>query len=112
MRVVLDSNILLVALGKRSRYRPIWTAFINESYDLILSEEVLHEYEEILQLYSGPGISDLVMEVFAEAANVLYKNVYYKWAAIKADDDDISFWISRLQAMPTLLSLTMLILIF
>jgi hypothetical protein len=27
MKVVLDSNVLLVALGKRSRYKPIWNAF-------------------------------------------------------------------------------------
>ncbi|OOQ59704.1 putative toxin-antitoxin system toxin component, PIN family [Mucilaginibacter pedocola] len=92
MRVVLDSNILLVALGKRSRYRPIWTDFLSEAYELVISEEVLHEYEEILQLYSAPGVSDLVMEVFVEATNILYQKVYYQWEAIKSDPDDNKFF--------------------
>lgn len=43
MKVVLDSNVLLVAIGKRSRFRPIWEAFINGKYQIILSEEIIHE---------------------------------------------------------------------
>lgn len=27
MKIVLDTNILLVAFGKRNRYKPIWQAF-------------------------------------------------------------------------------------
>ena len=44
MRVVLDSNILLVAIGKKSKYKPIWTAFIDGKYQLIVSDDVVYEY--------------------------------------------------------------------
>jgi len=63
MKIVLDSNILLVVIGKRSRYRPIWTSFIDGEYDLIVSEDVIFEYEEILQQHSAPGIDSVVMEI-------------------------------------------------
>ncbi|MBC7887708.1 MAG: putative toxin-antitoxin system toxin component, PIN family [Ferruginibacter sp.] len=92
MRVVLDSNILLVAIGKRSRYRPIWEAFINGKYKLILSEDILHEYEEILLEHAAPNAAELVMEIFLESPDIIYKRVFYYWNAIKQDTDDNKFF--------------------
>jgi putative PIN family toxin of toxin-antitoxin system len=92
MRIVLDSNILLVAIGKKSAYRPIWTAFLNETYDIVVSEDVLYEYEEILQQHSAPGAAELIMNIFIEAPNVLNQKVYYNWNAIKQDPDDNKFF--------------------
>jgi len=92
MKIVLDSNILLVVIGKRSRYRPIWTSFIDGEYDLIVSEDVIFEYEEILQQHSAPGIDSVVMEIFVEAPNVRYQQVYYSWNAVKSDPDDNKFF--------------------
>jgi hypothetical protein len=37
MRVITDSNILLVAIGKNSRFRPVWTAFINGKFEIELT---------------------------------------------------------------------------
>lgn len=57
MKIVLDSNVLLVAIGKKSKYRPIWDAFIEGKYQLILSEDILHEYEEILLQHTNQKIT-------------------------------------------------------
>lgn len=92
MRIVLDSNILLVAIGKTSRYRPIWKAFINGRYDLIVSDEIIFEYEEILQQRASRGASEIVMDIFIESSNVVYQQVYYSWNAIKQDPDDNKFF--------------------
>jgi len=92
MRIVLDSNILLVAIGKTSRYRPIWKAFINGRYDLIVSDEIIFEYEEILQQRASPGASEIVMDIFIESSNVVYQQIYYSWNAIKQDPDDNKFF--------------------
>lgn len=92
MKVVLDSNILLVAIGKRSNYRDIWNSFINGKYDLIVSDEILYEYEEILQQRSAPGIAAILSELFIEAPNIIYQQVYYSWSAIKKDPDDNKFF--------------------
>jgi putative PIN family toxin of toxin-antitoxin system len=92
MKVVLDSNVLLVALGKRSKYRPIWDAFIVGQYQLIISEDVIHEYEEILHQHSAFGVAELVMEIFVESPDVIHQNIYYLWNAITEDPDDNKFF--------------------
>ena len=92
MKVVLDSNVLLVAIGKRSKYQPIWQAFLNGKYSLIISEEIIHEYEEILRKYSAPGAAEIVIEIFIESPNIIFKRIHYTWNAIIADPDDNKFF--------------------
>jgi putative PIN family toxin of toxin-antitoxin system len=92
MKIVLDSNVLISALGKRSKYRPIWDAFTEGYYQLIVSEDILKEYEEIMQEHSAPGAAEIVMEIFIESPDVITQKVYYNWNAILADPDDNKFF--------------------
>ena len=92
MKVVLDSNVLLVAIGRKSRFRPMWDKFIEGQYQLIVSEEVLHEYEEILKQRAAPGAAELVLEILVESPDVIYTRVYYSWNAITQDPDDNKFF--------------------
>ncbi len=92
MKVVLDSNVLLVALGKRSNYRPIWEAFVEGKFKLIVSDDIIYEYQEVLQNHSAPGVADLVIEIFVESIEVIYQQVYYSWNVIKQDPDDNKFF--------------------
>src|ERR1700739_891204 len=92
MKVVLDSNVLLVPLGKRSKYRPIWNAFIEGKIQLIISDEVVFEYTEILQQFSAPGLAEIILEIFVESPDVIFQQVYYNWNAIEADPDDNKFF--------------------
>ncbi len=92
MKVVLDSNVLLAAIGKRSTYKPIWSAFIEGKYQLIISEDIIHEYEEILKAYSAPGAAEIVLETFIESPDIIFKRIYYSWNAIKVDPDDNKFF--------------------
>ncbi|MEO6454312.1 MAG: putative toxin-antitoxin system toxin component, PIN family [Ginsengibacter sp.] len=92
MKIVLDTNLLIIAIGIRSRYRPIWQAFIEGKYQLIISEEIIHEYEEILLERSARGASEIVMQVFAESPDIIYKRIHYTWKAITSDPDDNKFF--------------------
>ncbi|HRP32867.1 MAG TPA: putative toxin-antitoxin system toxin component, PIN family [Agriterribacter sp.] len=92
MKVVIDSNVLLVAVGKSSRFRPIWQAFMNGDYQIVISEEIIHEYEEILKEHSAPGVAALVMEILSVSPDVIYKRIYYAWNMIKSDADDNKFF--------------------
>jgi putative PIN family toxin of toxin-antitoxin system len=92
MRVVLDSNVLLVAIGKRSRYKPIWDAFIEGKYQIVLSEEVVHEYDEILNEHAAPGAAPIVLETFLESPDIIFKRIFYCWNAITRDPDDNKFF--------------------
>ncbi|MFB9843754.1 PIN domain-containing protein [Mucilaginibacter ginsenosidivorans] len=94
----MDSNILLVVIGRKSRFKPIWDAFIEGRYRLIISDEITYEYEEVLQQHSAPGVSAIVMEVFIESPDVIFQHVYYNWNAIKADPDDDKFFDAAVAA--------------
>jgi putative PIN family toxin of toxin-antitoxin system len=92
MKIVLDSNILLVSIGRRSQFRPIWTAFISGKFTLIVSDDIIYEYEEILQRRASPGIAKVVMDTLIESPKVIYQQIYYSWNAIRRDPDDNKFF--------------------
>lgn len=48
MRVVLDTNVLLVSIGRRSPFRPIFDALLQQRLMLVVSTGILLGYEEIL----------------------------------------------------------------
>ena len=45
-RVILDTNILLVAISKRTVYHVIWQAFQNDEFELWVTTDILDEYAE------------------------------------------------------------------
>ena len=91
MRIVLDSNVLISALGKQSFYRPIWASFLSGKFKLLISDEVAYEYEEVIQLNSAKGAAVIVMEILIESQDVINQKVYYSWNVIKKDPDDNKF---------------------
>lgn len=44
MVVVLDTNVLLISIPKRSEYRPILDALIKGEFKLVISNDILSEY--------------------------------------------------------------------
>jgi predicted nucleic acid-binding protein len=50
MTVVIDCNIFVVCLTSRSPYHFIYRALIEGKFDLPISQDIMLEYEEIIQL--------------------------------------------------------------
>ncbi len=48
MKVVLDTNILVVSIPLHTRYYPIFDAFLNGHFSLCVTTDILAEYAEIL----------------------------------------------------------------
>jgi len=91
MKVVLDTNILLISLPTRSLYHKIIQAFNNRQFDLIITTPIFLEYEEILSEKANPLIANIVLGAFLEAPNVIAVTDYYYWELIHADPDDNKF---------------------
>ena len=89
--IVLDTNCLLQALGAHSRYRKVWTDFLEEKYTLCVSNEIMHEYEEILKQRSSPTASNIFMAVMNYARNVVTKDPFFRFGIITKDPDDNKF---------------------
>lgn len=98
MKVVLDSNVLLVAVGRRSRYRPLWQFFLQGRYELITTDEILNEYEEILDEHGAPGSAEAVLGILKESTDVDHHSIFYHWNAIPFDSDDNKFFDAAVAA--------------
>lgn len=91
LRVVVDTNCLLQMLGATSPYRVLWLALLREEYVLCVSNDVVHEYEEILRQKASPLAARLFMQVLARSANVVSKDPYFRFGLITADPNDNKF---------------------
>lgn len=91
MKVVVDTNILVSSISKKSSLRWVFNAFINEKFTLCVTTEILAEYEEILQRFFGNELASIVLQIIENAVNVEFVTTYYAWMLIKSDPDDNKF---------------------
>ncbi|MFK7983264.1 MAG: putative toxin-antitoxin system toxin component, PIN family [Saprospiraceae bacterium] len=91
MRIVLDTNSILVTLSKKSPYRPIFDAIIDNKLTLLVSNEILMEYAEIIEKRASIIVSTNVTEFLVQAKSVEKIEIYYKWHLIEKDVDDNKF---------------------
>ncbi|MDB5236746.1 MAG: putative toxin-antitoxin system toxin component, family [Hymenobacter sp.] len=91
MRVVLDTNVLLVSIGRRSPFRPIFDALLREQLTLVVSTGILLEYEEILAQRNGAAVAHNVLEALSNLRNVSRHEVRYNWHLPFIDPDDQKF---------------------
>jgi putative PIN family toxin of toxin-antitoxin system len=91
MKIILDTNVLLVSLPSHSKYYPIFQALQNKVYDLYLSNEILTEYEEIISLNLGLNRTDLKLQELLNLSNVHHIEPFYNWQLIENDADDNKF---------------------
>lgn len=88
MRVVIDCNILVACLSTRSPYHNIYTSLVSGKFELVVSQDILFEYEEIIQLKYGVSTAEGFMSLLALLPNVQIVHPFYKWNLISADPDD------------------------
>ena len=79
MKIVLDTNCLLVVLPQNSQYRCLWDAFRQRKYTLCYSTEMLHEYEELLFRFYSSNFANLTIEMLLKSPNIIQIIPYYKW---------------------------------
>jgi putative PIN family toxin of toxin-antitoxin system len=91
MKVVLDTNVLLVSIPRRSPYRAIFDALLTNSLSIIVSNEILTEYEEIIALKANEIVAQNILEMLVSLPNVFKTEIYYRWNLITHDADDNKF---------------------
>ena len=88
MRIVLDTNCLLVSVQEYSEYFWLWQAFQNKKFVLCYTDEILNEYQEILSQYYSDTLAKYVVDAILNASHAEPITVYYNWRLITADLDD------------------------
>ena len=87
MRVVLDTNILLVCISARSRLHWIFRALLNAEFTLCVTTEILAEYAEIIAQEMGQLTSESVLGVLENLPNVVF-TTYYRFNLLTDEDDN------------------------
>ena len=91
MKIVLDTNILLVSIAKKSPYRIIFDALLSDKFELIISNEIVSEYTEIITQKTNNIVATNICEMLLSLSNVKKQEVFYKWNLIEIDKDDNKF---------------------
>src|SRR5690606_1393278 len=90
-RLVLDTNIFLVSLAVHSKYHWIYKALVNKKFDLVVSNEILTEYQEQISNRYGLGYTDASLDYLLMLPNVILTNPAFFWQLVENDKDDNKF---------------------
>ncbi len=88
MTVVIDCNVLVMCLTSRSPWHIIYQSLIAGKFNLAVNDEIILEYEEIIQTKYGISTANAFIALLKELFNVHYITAYYKWNLIHVDPDD------------------------
>ena len=91
MRIVIDTNILLACIGRKSPYNLIFQKIIKKEIFLCISNSILEEYEEILERRTSHDVATNIIKTFLKLENVLRFDPRYNWDLIEYDPDDDKF---------------------
>ncbi len=91
LKIVLDTNILLVSISSRSLYHWIFKKLFNGEFDLYVTTEILMEYEEIIASKYNENVAKNVLRALLKLPNVHKQFIYYRWNLINVDPDDNKF---------------------
>jgi uncharacterized protein len=90
-KIILDTNVLLVSLAPQSPYFLIFEALIEEKFELVIHNEIISEYEEVISKRYNSAIVNDVLEMVLHLDNTIRQDIYFKWNLIQKDPDDNKF---------------------
>lgn len=89
--VVIDTNCLLASIPPKNDHYWLYNSFESEAFIWAISNEVLTEYEEQLQLKYSLNTANIVTSILLLAPNTILNEPYFKWQLIEKDTDDNKF---------------------
>ena len=89
--VVLDTNCLVQMLSVHSPYRPAWQAFREGKYELCVTNEILEEYQEILERVANEAVAYNVVNAIVRSPFTRFYTSHFSFRLIEQDPDDNKF---------------------
>ena len=87
----MDTNVLLVSIPRNSNYRIIFDSFLSKQFTIVVSNDILSEYAEIIAQKANETVSTNIIEMLLSAENVEKQDIFFKWQLIEIDKDDNKF---------------------
>lgn len=91
LKVVVDTNVLLISISSRSQYHWLFQGLLKNEFQIVVTNEILTEYEEIISNKYSPAVAQNVIRTLLMLPNVSKIDVFYRWYLITSDVDDNKF---------------------
>lgn len=91
VKIVLDTNVFIACIGKVSPYRWIFDGILAGRFTLCISNDILLEYQEVLERKTTPEIAENITNFLAIYPFVEQTEIFYHWQLIQEDPDDNKF---------------------
>lgn len=92
MKVVLDTNCLLLIVSKKGSFYAVFEKIKSGDIQLVVTNEIINEYEEILgKIFSFDAAEYIIKALLNHPKTILINNIYYQWKLIHIDEDDNKF---------------------
>ncbi len=91
-RIILDTNCLLVCVPKQSPFRWVYDKILSGETELVITTEILLEYEEQLTRFYSAEYAEIIIKVLVNLPNVVKVNpISFNWLLIHQNPDDDKF---------------------
>lgn len=91
MKIVLDTNVLLVSVSSKSPHHWIFRSILSGTLVLCVTYEILLEYHEKIEEHMGAEVAQTVMAALLNSPFVIEFTRYYYFNLITRDEDDNKF---------------------
>ena len=89
--VVLDTNCLVQMLSVHSPYRAAWQAFRDGKYELCVTNEIVEEYEEIIERVANVAVAHNIVNAIIRSPFTRFLTPHFRFRLIEQDPDDNKF---------------------
>jgi putative PIN family toxin of toxin-antitoxin system len=90
-RIVIDTNVFIAIIAKRSPYRWIFDKIISGEYILCVTHDIVYEYREVLAEKTSTTVADNIAHFLSIHPFVTHHDIYYRFGLIQNDPDDNIF---------------------
>lgn len=90
-KIVLDTNILVAIIGRKSPFRWIFDCLIEGKLILCVSNEILFEYQEILAKKTSAKVAENVINFIIISPFTERTEIFFNFGLISEDADDNKF---------------------
>ncbi len=91
MRIVLDTNVFLTSVSRKSISNWLLQDSLNGQIELCITNEILTEYEEVLTSHWNATVAQAIFHSLLKAETVQRINFFFRFNLIPFDQDDNKF---------------------
>ncbi|MDX1938974.1 MAG: putative toxin-antitoxin system toxin component, PIN family [Saprospiraceae bacterium] len=88
MKIVLDTNVILVSVSRKSPFHWVFQNLIDKNYSLCFTTDILLEYEEVIARHMDKEFAAEIIDLLLEIDNHIKIDKYFQWNLLQDQDDD------------------------